>query len=262
MVAEYQSYANKTRLKIPLLYGVDAIHGHSNVLGATIFPHQIGLGAANDADLVRRVYEATAQELVATGIYWDFAPSLDVPKDKRWGRLYEAFSGYGSRVAGLVEPSISGLQGTSSPILVLATAKHYLGGGAALWGSSETEDYKIDQGKVELSEKDLRAEHLPPFEAAVKSGVGSVMVSLNSWQGKKLTAHSYLLNDVLKGELGFSGFVVSDWYGVYEIPGNDYQNTVTAINSGVDMVMLPKDYKSFLQTCSRLLREVRSRLVV
>ncbi|MDP3836964.1 MAG: glycoside hydrolase family 3 protein [bacterium] len=245
MTAEYQSYTKKTRLKIPLLYGVDAIHGHANVLGATVFPHQIGLGATNDPDLVRRVYEATARELMATGVYWNFAPSLDVPKDQRWGRVYEAFSGDARRVDGLTASSIIGLQGEPSSPLVLATAKHYLGGGAAIWGSSDTEDYKIDQGDIELSEQLLRSEHLLPFQTAVEAGVGSVMVALNSWQGKKLSSHTYLLTDVLKGELGFTGFVVSDWYGVYEIPGNDYLNTVAAINSGVDMVMLPKDYKKF-----------------
>jgi len=245
MVVDYQSYAARTRLKIPLLYGVDAVHGHANVPGATVFPHQIGLGATDDEDLVRRVYEATARELAATGIYWNFAPSLDVPKDSRWGRTYEAFSGFSSRVSKLGAAAVSGLQGASSSPLVLATVKHYVGGGAATWGSSVNEDYIIDQGDVALFEKTLRAEHLAPFKAAVEAGAWSVMAGLNSWQKEKITSHTYLLTDVLKGEFGFQGFVVSDWYGVYEILGNDYLNTVAAINAGVDLVMLPKDYKKF-----------------
>ncbi len=246
MMADYQTYTEKTRLQIPLLYGADAVHGNANVPGATVFPHQIGLGAANDPDLVRRVNEATAKELAATGIYWNYAPSLDVVKDARWGRTYESFSANSKRVEDLAAAAVIGLQGENpSTPLVLATAKHYLGSGAMVWGSSVNESYKMDQGEVELSETELRAEHLPPFKKAVEAGVWSVMAGLNNWQGLKLSANKYLLTDVLKGELGFQGFIVSDWYGVYEIPGNNYQNTITALNAGVDMIMLPFDYKTF-----------------
>lgn len=246
MTADYQTYTEKTRLQIPLLYGADAVHGNANVPGATVFPHQIGLGAANDPDLVRRVNEATAKELAAIGIYWNYAPSLDVVKDARWGRTFENFGSSGKRVEDLASAAVIGLQGenTSTP-LVLATAKHYLGSGAMVWGSSINEDYKMDQGEVELSEAELRAEHLPPFKKAVEAGVWTVMAGLNNWQGLKLSANKYLLTDVLKGELDFQGFVVSDWYGVYEIPGNNYQNTITALNAGVDMIMLPFDYAKF-----------------
>ncbi|NCT54891.1 beta-glucosidase [Candidatus Falkowbacteria bacterium] len=247
MTADYQTYTKKTRLQIPLLYGADAIHGNSNVPGATVFPHQIGLGAANDPDLVRRINEATAKELAATGIYWNYAPSLDVAKDLRWGRTYETFSSESDRVENLAAAAIIGLQGENSATpFVIATAKHYIGSGAMIWGTAVNEDYKIDQGEVRLTEEELRAEHLPPFKKAVEAGVWSVMAGLNNWQGLKLSANKYLLTDVLKEELGFQGFVVSDWYGVYEIPGNNYQNTITAINAGVDMVMLPFDYKKFI----------------
>lgn len=246
MLIDYQSYTKKTRLQIPLLYGVDAVHGNANIPGATVFPHQLGLGAANDPDLVRRINEATAQELAAVGLYWNFAPSLDVVKDARWGRTYESFSSNLGRVENLAAAAVLGLQGevTSTP-KVLATAKHYVGAGAMVWGTSVNPTYHLDQGEIQLSEKELRAEHLPPFRRAVDAGVWSVMAGLNNWQGKKVSADKYLLTTVLKGELGFKGFVVSDWYGVYEIPGNDYQNTITAINAGVDMLMLPFDYRKF-----------------
>lgn len=245
-LAGYQDQILKTRLKIPLLYGVDAVHGHGNIPEATVFPHQIGLGAANDPELVRRVNEATAKELAATGVNWNFSPSLDVPKDQRWGRVYENFGSDGARVAELAGPAVRGLQGDDpAAARLIATAKHYVGAGAMAWGTSVNKDYKIDQGETRLAEEELRAEHLPAFQAAVEAGVWSVMAGLNSYQGRKLSAHDYLLTNVLKEELGFSGFVVSDWYGVYEIPGSDYLNTVTAINAGVDMVMLPYDYKKF-----------------
>ncbi len=247
MIADFQSYTKKTRLQIPLLYGVDAIHGYANIPGATVFPHQIGLGAANDPDLVRRVYEATAREMIATGVYWNFAPSLDVTKDHRWGRTFETFSGFGDRVTSLTAAAVTGLQGTatSSPV-VLATAKHYVGAGAMVWGTSVNKNYFIDQGEVKIAEAALRLEHLPPYQAAVDAGVWSIMAGLNNWQGQKLSANKYLLTDVLKGELGFQGFIVSDWYGVYEIPGNYYQNTIVAMNAGIDLVMLPFTYESFI----------------
>lgn len=184
MSANYQAQTKKTRLQIPLLYGVDAVHGYANVPGATVFPHQIGLGAANDPELVRRVNEVTARELVATGVYWNFAPSLDVTKDIRWGRTFETFSGSGDRVTSLSAAAVIGLQGsvTSSPI-VLATAKHYVGTGAMVWGTSVNRDYHIDQGEVQITDEILRSEHLPPYRAAVDAGVWSVMASLHNWQG-------------------------------------------------------------------------------
>jgi beta-glucosidase len=252
MVNEFQTYAQKTRLKIPLLYGVDAIHGHAGVLGATVFPHQIGLGAANDFDLVRKVNAATARELVATGIYWNFSPSLDVTGDIRWGRTYETFGGNNARVTALGGAAVEGLQQKtpSGTLAVLSTGKHYIGTGAMVWGKSSNKDFKIDQGEVNITEKELRAIHLPPFQKAVDSGVMSIMMGLQRWQGKKLSTNEYLITDVLKKELGFTGFVVSDWYGVYEITGSKYDATVTAINAGIDMVMLPFDYKGFVDDVS------------
>ncbi len=243
MVDDFQDYATGSRLGIPLLYGVDAVHGHTNVPGATIFPQSIGLGASGDADLVRRIGAITAQEVAATGINWNFGPSLDVVRDTRWGRTYETYGSSTATVSQLGAAFLNGMQSTAPA--VIGTAKHYLGTGAMTWGTSGNPDFKIDQGVTYADEATLRAVHLPPFSAAVEAGVGSVMVGHTTWNGMELAANHYLLTDVLKGELGFKGFVVSDWYGVYEIPGGEYQAVVTAVNAGVDMVMLPYDYKSF-----------------
>lgn len=246
MVRGLQEHAQATRLGIPLLYGVDAVHGHTNVIEATVFPHAIGLGAAHDADLVYRVAQATTQEMVATGIHWNFSPNLDVVKDSRWGRTYESYGSDTDLVARLGRAFVEGTQSSSSSDRrAIATAKHYLGAGAMAWGSSSNPDFEMDQGDTQVEEAILRRDHLPPFKAAIEAGVPVVMIGLNSWNGSKLSTSHFLLTDLLKDELGFQGMVVSDWYGVYEIPGGDYQALVTAINAGVDMVMLPFDYRTF-----------------
>ncbi len=246
MVDGYQKLAAETCLQIPLLYGVDANHGHSNVPGATVFPHFIGLGATHDPVLVQRVAQATAEEMLATGIEWNFSPDLDVARDYRWGRVYETFGSDTDNVALLGRAFIEGTQMTTAGSRrALATAKHYVGSGEMLWGSSVNKKYKIDQGRSAITEQELRTVHLPPFKAAIAGGVLSIMAGLNSWDGQKLTAQKYLLTDVLKKELGFQGFVVSDWYGVYEVSPNKYLATVKAINAGTDMVMLPFDYQNF-----------------
>lgn len=253
MVNGFQEYAQRTRLGIPLLYGADGMHGHANVPGATIFPHFIGLGATRDPDLVRRVAQATAAEMAATGIRWNFSPNLDVVQDTRWGRTYESFGSDPASVSALGRAYVEG-SGDALGSSVVCAAKHYLGTGGMSWGSSSNESFKIDQGTTEADEGTLRRVHLPPFQAAIEAGAPSVMVGLNSWNGTKLAASRYLITDVLKGELGFTGFVVSDWYGVYEISGGEYRAVVTAINAGVDMVMLPYDYKSFTRYVTRALR--------
>jgi beta-glucosidase len=256
MVSEFTVASKKTRLGIPIMYGADAIHGHSNVPGATVFPHFIGLGATRDADLVERVARATAEEMVATNIRWSFSPTLDIPRDIRWGRTYEAFSDDPELVALLGSAYVRGLQENvdSSSIFVLSTPKHYVGGGSMMWNTSSNSNFKIDQGMTDPHETALREQYLPPFRAAIETGTKSVMVGLNSWGNTKLAASEYLITTILKGELGFDGFVVSDWYGVYEIPGSDYRGAVTAINAGVDMVMLPFDYPSFIKNVTRAVR--------
>lgn len=249
MVDDFMSRARSTRLGIPLLYGVDAVHGHAHVPGATIFPHAIGLGATRDADLVEAIGAATARELAATSINWNYAPTLDLPRDIRWGRVYESFSDDSSLSGVLGAAYVRGLQGTTTDVeetvTVLATLKHYIGLGSMQWNTSSNKNFRIDQGFTSADDEAMRNDHLPAFASAVDAGAGSVMVGLNSWGGTKLAAEKYLITDVLKGELGFKGFVVSDWYGVYEIPGGRFLATMKAIRAGVDMVMLPFDYKAF-----------------
>src|SRR3954447_21903038 len=242
MYDAYQRASTTTPLGIPIIYGVDAVHGHNNVAGATIFPHNIGLGATRDPDLVQKIGRATAEEVSGTGIDWDFAPCLCVARDDRWGRTYESF-GEKPELPSAMTSVITGLQGSSlnGPASVLATAKHYVGDGGTTDG--------VDQGDTQLSEADLRAIHLPPFREAVSRGVGSVMISYSSWNGVKMHENRDLITDVLKGELGFKGFVVSDWRGIDQI---DRQSGFTAdevrkaINAGIDMVMVPYDYGHFM----------------
>lgn len=251
MVDEYQSYALKTRLGIPLIYGVDAVHGHNNLLGATIFPHNIGLGAAGDPELMERIGRATAQEMVATGIRWNFAPVVAVVQDIRWGRTYESYGQDPELVSTLGSAYLRGLQGgsgLSDPQAVLATPKHFIGDGGTTWGSSTTSGYRIDQGDLQVDEASLRAIFLPPYQAAIQAGARSIMVSFSSWNGVKMHAQNYLLTDVLKGELGFGGFLISDWGAIDQIPGEYYSDVVTAINAGLDMIMVPYDYKLFINT--------------
>jgi beta-glucosidase len=247
MVDGFQQEALASRLRIPLLYGVDAVHGHNNVRGAVIFPHNIGLGAAGDPELVERIGRITATETAATGIFWDYAPVLAVPQDLRWGRTYEAYGEDTELVSALGTAFLRGLQGSdlADPTAVLATPKHFVGDGATAWGSSQTGDYAIDQGIARIDEATLRAVHLAPYEAAIEAGALSVMASFSSWDGLKMHAHRYLLTDVLKDELGFDGFVVSDWAGVDQIADDYYDAVVAAVNAGIDMNMVPSRYREF-----------------
>jgi len=252
MVNNFQSYSQKTRLAIPLLYGTDANHGLGAAIGATIFPHFIGLGASHNANLVKEVAKATAEEVAATGISWVFSPDLDVTEDIRWGRTYETFGSDPKLVGLLGQTYIEGLQSVNQNGLTLAaTAKHYVGSGSANWGSSINKDYSIDQGNVTISEAELRQIALAPFKQAIKADVKTIMVGLNKWNGNKITFDKYLLTDVLRKELGFQGLVLSDWYGVYGNQINKYSATVKAVNAGIDMIMLPFDYKPFYEDLQR-----------
>lgn len=257
MVREVQEAALASRLGIPLLYGIDAVHGHNNVRGAVIFPHNVGLGATRDPDLVWRVARATAEEMAATGIRWNFAPVLAVPQDLRWGRTYEAFGERTELVTRLGTAYLRGLQGPDGatdlahPLAVLATPKHYVGDGAAAWGTSTTGTYRIDQGDARLDEAALRAMHLAPYRDAVEAGALSIMASFSSWNGRKLHAHHYLLTRVLKEELGFRGFVVSDWGGIDQVDPSYERAVVESINAGIDMVMAPTDYERFMDVLTK-----------
>lgn len=256
MIAEHDDASRKSRLGIPILYGIDAIHGHGGIPGATIFPHAIGLGMTKDEQLVEKIAAATAEEVRATGGSWVFSPNLDAPEDIRWGRTYEGFSDDPKLNAKMGRAVVKGLQGMGTAKTgIVATAKHYIGAGGMKWGSSSNKNFKIDQGRTPDNYKMLRESYLPPFKEAVDAGVLSIMAGLNSYGDQKISANKYLLTDVLKEELGFEGFVVSDWYAVYEIPGGDYVAAVTAINAGIDMVMLPYDYDAFGKNISTAVRK-------
>jgi beta-glucosidase len=249
----FQKAALATPLGIPLIYGVDAVHGHNGLYGATVFPHNIGLGATRDPRLVEKIGRATAEEVSGTGIDWDFAPCLCVARNDRWGRTYESF-GEVPQLATQMTSIITGLQGNAlnRPGSVMATAKHYVGDGGTTGG--------VNEGNTEISEQELRAIHLPPFKAAIQRGVGSVMISYSSWNGVKMHAGSYLINDVLKKELGFTGIVVSDYNGVDKIDGQSGftpEEVEASINAGIDMVMVPYAWQKFIDTLRSLVEQGR-----
>ena len=245
MIDGYQVEAKQSRLGIPLLFGIDAIHGQAHLQVGTVFPHAIGLGATNNPELVKAIANATAKELVATGVNWSFSPNLDQPRDTRWGRVYEAFSDDPALVSKLGVAHVEGLQ--SDEMLVLATPKHYLGLGDMQWNTSLNENYKIDQGVTPADETLLRSHYLPPFTEAVEAGALSIMVGHNTWDGKRMAFRKDLLTDLLKDEVGFKGFLVSDWYGVHEGRRNKFWGSVSSVNAGMDMVMLPDQYEKFMR---------------
>ncbi|GAB4515224.1 MAG: glycoside hydrolase family 3 N-terminal domain-containing protein [Anaerolineae bacterium] len=262
MVRGYVEAALQTRLGIPIIYGSDAVHGHSNMRGAVIFPHNIGLGATRDADLVERIARATARELLAVNVQWDFAPAVSVPRDIRWGRTYE---GYSEQTDLVTELAMAYLRGLSTPELgeawVLPSVKHFVGDGGTSWGTTKrmawlsnanwqgaNDLYQLDQGDTRLDEAELRATYLAPYVEAIKAGVLNIMVSFSSWNSTKMHAHHYLLTEVVKGELGFEGFLVSDWMAIDQLDEDFYTCVVSAINAGLDMVMVPYDFKRFITT--------------
>ena len=266
MVNGFQKEALATRLGIPIIYGVDAVHGHGNLYGATIFPQEIGLGATRDADLVRQIGQATAGEMLATGAQWNFAPVVAVPQDIRWGRTYEAYGEDPALVSELGSAYIQGLQtlpdgyapAAGQDLYLLTTPKHFLGDGGTTFGSSTQVIYKpylLDQGDMRFDETAIRNLFLPPYQAAVDSGAKSVMVSFSSWNGVKMHAQKYWITDVLKGELGFQGFVVSDWGGMDQISSDYYTSIVTGINAGIDMNMIPYDYVRFINTMKQAVQK-------
>jgi beta-glucosidase len=251
---EYQSWALKTRLKIPLIYGIDAVHGHNNVDGAVIFPHNIALGATHNPALVRKAARITALEVAGTGIQWAFAPCVAVAQNERWGRTYESFGESPNLVSELGVAAVEGLQSRlPEGGSVLACAKHFAGDGGTLNG--------IDQGNTICDEAVLRKLHLAPYVAAIKAGVGSIMVSYSSWNGQKMHGHKHLLTDVLKEELGFQGFLISDYAAIDQL-GNDYKSDIEkSINAGLDMVMIPNgpgqknNYLEFIALLKELVNE-------
>lgn len=243
MYDDFQAAAAQTPLDIPILYGIDAVHGNNTLTGATVFPHNIGLGATRDPALVEKIGQATAEEVAATGADWTFSPCLCVARDDRWGRTYESFGEDPALVTSMT-PIITGYQGATlggSPSSILATAKHFVADGGTSGG--------VDQGDAVLTDAELRAIHLPPYLAAIEADVASIMVTFSSVNGEKAHGSTALLTDLLKDELGFDGFVVSDWNGIDQIDayaGFTHQEVVQAINAGIDMVMVPTEYDAFI----------------
>ncbi len=228
---------------IPLVWGTDAVHGHNNVIGATLFPHNIGLGVANDPALMKKIGEITAREVAVTGIDWIFAPTVAVVKDYRWGRTYEGYSNESPIVRSYAGEIVLGMQGEPGELRtnsekVIGTAKHFIGDGGTYKG--------VDQGNTVLDLEQLLEEHGQGYYTAIDADVLTVMASFNSWNGLKLHGHKELLTDVLKGRLGFDGFVVSDWNGIGQVEGCNNESCAASINAGVDMVMAPEDWKALL----------------
>lgn len=251
---ELQAWALKTRLAIPLIYGVDAVHGHNNIDGAVVFPHNIGLGASRNARLVREAAAVTAREVAGTGMHWAFAPCVAVAQNIRWGRTYESFSDDPDLAGRLGAAAVKGLQSRlPGGLRVLSCTKHYAGDGGTQDG--------IDQGNAICDEATFRRLHLHPYLAPIKAGSGSIMVSYNCWNGEKLHGHKYLLTDVLKNELGFDGFLVSDWAAIDQLPGDYKSDIEKSINAGLDMVMIPNgpgqpnNYVEFITLLKELVTE-------
>lgn len=226
---------------IPIIFGVDAVHGHNNVPGATLFPHNIGLGAAHDPELIRRIGQVTAAEIAGSGIEWTFAPTLAVPQDLRWGRSYEGYASDPKLVADYATAMVLGLQG---PLVagrsvdgthVAATAKHFLADGGTFEGK--------DQGDARIGEEELIAKHAQGYPAAIDAGALTVMASFSSWNGVKNHGNKGLLTDALKGRMGFQGFVVGDWNGHGQVAGCSVTDCPQTIMAGLDMVMAPDSWK-------------------
>ncbi|MDT8337166.1 MAG: glycoside hydrolase family 3 protein [Candidatus Izemoplasmatales bacterium] len=230
MYSNYQAAALNSSSGIPIIYGIDAVHGNNNLYGATIFPHNIGLGMANNPELVYNISKATAEEMLVTGINWTFAPAFSVVQNISWGRTYEGYSENPEIHINLAQAAILGFEEND----VSATAKHFLGDGGTLGG--------VDQGNVEATESLIRELYLAPYYEAVAAGVDTIMISYNSINGIKMHGYSYWINDVLKEEMGFAGFIISDWNAIHQLPGSYYDQVVTSINAGVDMLMEPYDW--------------------
>ena len=240
------SMSTDMKVKVPVIWGIDAVHGNNNIYGATLFPHNIGLGAAHDPALMTRIGRATAEQVRATGITWAFAPTLAVVQNPRWGRTYESYSSDPAEVRAYGEAMVRGLQGRlGSSTSVLATAKHFLGDGGTFHG--------VDQGETRTTEANLYRTHAPGYYGALKANVQTVMVSYSSFTdtatGKrwgKMHGNAYLVGEVLKKRLGFDGLVVSDWNGIEQVPGCTKSHCPQAINAGIDLVMVPDDWKAFI----------------
>ncbi|TVU45020.1 hypothetical protein EJB05_04489 [Eragrostis curvula] len=253
MVTQMQKAALKTRLGIPIIYGIDAVHGNNNVYNATIFPHNVGLGATRDPNLVKKIGEATAHEARATGIPYTFAPCVAVCRDPRWGRCYESYSEDTRLVQLMTSNMVTGLQGDvpakhpkGVPFVggskkVAGCAKHFVGDGGTTRG--------LNENNTVLSFHDLMRIHMPPYDNAVIKGISTIMISYSSWNGIKMHENKFLITETLKNKMNFRGFVITDWQAVDRIttpPHKHYYHSIEeTIHAGIDMVMIPYDYPEF-----------------
>ena len=255
LVDAFRDVSRKSGAGIPILFGVDAVHGHSNLPGATIFPHNIGLGAARDPDLIQRIGAATAAEIAASGIEWTFAPTLAAPQDVRWGRSYEGYSSDPALIASYAKAMTIGLQGeltAGKPLAadrVAATAKHFLADGGTVDGR--------DQGDARISETELVAVHAQGYPVSIDAGALTVMASFSSWNGIKHHGNRSLLTDVLKGRMGFNGLIVGDWNGHGQVAGCSATDCPAAINAGLDLYMAPDSWKGLYESTLAAAREGR-----
>lgn len=260
-----QERALRAPARIPIVYGVDAVHGHNNVIGATVFPHNIGLGCTRNAKLVEQASRITAEEVRATGINWAFAPCVAVPQDVRWGRTYEGYSSSAAIVKELGAAATMGLQRgrLDDPLAVLACAKHYVGDGGTTFGTGtlksprSQERWPFDQGDMRVDEATLRSVHLQSYITAIAAGVGSIMPSYSSWNGEKCSGSHRLLTEILKNELGFDGFLISDYNALDQLPGDRAAQIERSINAGMDMAMVPERYAEYHTTLVELVRQGR-----
>ena len=245
------SMATDMDVKIPVIWGIDAVHGNNNVFGATIFPHNIGLGAARDPKLVGEIAAATARAVRATGLAWVFGPTVAVVRDDRWGRTYESFSEDPLLVKSYAGPYVAGLQGKfGDDANVVASIKHFMGDGGT--------DQGKDRGVTKAGASEMMNIHAQGYYAGLAAGAQTVMVSFNSWNDVvagvdhgKLHGSRVAVTDILKNKLGFDGFVVSDWNGIAEVPGCRNDSCPQAVNAGVDMFMVPDDWKAFIANTTK-----------
>ncbi len=242
----FQGYALQTPLKIPIIYGIDAVHGHNNLLNSTIFPHNIGMGCTRDPDLVTQCERITALEVAATGLNWTFAPCIAVPRDERWGRTYEGFGETPGLADTFAKAAVTGFQTDSlgRKNSIASCAKHYIGDGGTTGG--------VNTGNTEITEDELRAIHLPGYISAVNAGVATIMASFSSWNDSICTDDHYLLTDLLKGELNFKGFIVSDWEAIDDLGPSYSDNIKQSINAGIDMAMVPDTYSDYITDLTSL----------
>ena len=255
LVGAFRDASRTSGAGVPILFGVDAVHGHSNLPQATIFPHNIGLGAARDVDLIQRIGKATAAEISGSGIEWTFAPTLAVPQDLRWGRTYEGYSSDPALIAAYAGAMTIGLQGNlvaGAPLdatHVAATAKHFLADGGTMDGR--------DQGDAQISEAELVAKHAQGYPASINAGALTVMASFSSWNGVKHHGNASLLTDVLKNRMGFAGLVVGDWNGHGQVAGCSATDCAAAINAGLDLFMAPDSWKGLFASTLLAARDGR-----